>query len=31
MNSTVEKFWKAEQHMVEGFVDRLPLVSNYGF
>jgi small-conductance mechanosensitive channel len=24
MNSTVEKFWQAEQHMVETFIDRLP-------
>jgi len=31
MNSTVEKFWRAEQHIGRGLVDRLPLVSNYGF
>ena len=24
MNSTVEKFWQAEHHMVETFIDRLP-------
>jgi small conductance mechanosensitive channel len=24
MNLTVEKFWQAEQHMVETFIDRLP-------
>jgi small conductance mechanosensitive channel len=27
MTSTVEKFWQAEQHLVEKFVDRLPAVA----
>ncbi len=27
MNSTVEKFWQAEQHLVEKFIDRLPAVA----